>query len=151
MRHFDLTIELTKRPNLTCLNHHFSNLEHIKLPDYSSLGREKIYENIFELNPQLRSIQVPKISDYDILRMANEKLPHLERIQVWSWGFSKPYNNGTIRFKNVKRFHIEFSGTVGTVGADSIIYEFIPLEFDQLEELEFVISSLIQEKWIRFI
>lgn len=106
-----------------------------------------MYENIFKLNPQLRSIQIRDIDNVDILREASQNLHHLESIELINIerNILASDNVEKIRFTNVKRFDIEI---YDSEGVDPI---FIPLEFDQLEEMIFDCSYPKTTKWIEFI
>lgn len=137
-----------------CVDYHFPNLKHIQLPMYTVYPFEisKMYENIFDLNPQLRSIGIWHMDNYTVLREANEKLNNLESIELvcsnrWPNISSSTFNGEAIRFKNVERLLI----SLGEHNRDE--RHFIPLEFDQLEEFEFVWPSryLFANEWVEFI
>lgn len=120
---------------------HFPNLKHIQF------GVHSIYDKFFESNPQLQSIHVIGMNNFDVLRVADEKLNNLEAIELSSFNFLLFHNpnneNAVVHLKNVKRFHITLGERVRA---------FIPLKFDQLEEIEYdSVYEPITKEWIEFV
>lgn len=91
---------------------------------------------------------IRNMDNLDILHEASQKLHHLEAIELSYLGPDafRIFNGGTIRFKDVKRFHV-------SLNAFQTCKPFIiPLEFDHLEEIEFdSILKPVGEKWVEFV
>lgn len=88
------------------------------------------------------------MSNFHILRMANEKLNNLEEIELFNMddNIFDTSNGGTIQFKNVKRFNI-------TLFWEHNAPAFIPFEFHQLEDLKIESMAMLpfSNNWIEFI
>lgn len=142
---------LTMNSSSKCIDYHFPHLEYIQFSMYSNYPeiKKKIYEKIFDLNPQLRTIQISNFDNFHVLRVASQKLHNLEVIElsgfislaeresVFDWKF--------IHFKSVKRLNIKLNRY-------DVKTKYIPLKFDQLEELVILGSSTtFSERWMEFI
>lgn len=147
LRH--LNIDKISFSSSRCIDHHFPHLKHIQIPMYIDypVYKEKMYDNIFDLNPQLQSIHMWNMDSFDVLRVANDKLHNLEAIEV-SFVRNYIYNvndSSTIHFKNVKRLYVR------TYAHAQHIDNVIPLELDQLEELILGASVPMSGKWMEFV
>lgn len=135
-----------------CIEYHFPKLEHIQfsMKVHASYTKNNSYENFFELNPQLRSIHITNMINADLLRVISEKVNCLETIRLTIMGpdFFDKLVEEVIRFESVKQFYVRLA--VAKHGTPN----FIPFEFDQLEEIEFESDRTfnpVQGKWIEYI
>lgn len=149
-----------------CIDYYYPSLEHIRFPMFlKNYGRvwekyatyptyayrysaDTTYEHIFDLNPQIRSIYVTDVGNYDVLRVANEKLNNLEIIDIEFLSYNNKLhdfsNHDTIHFKSVKEFCVELNA--GEPG-------FIPFEFYVLEKLHLYgyYKHTMKNRWIEFV
>lgn len=137
--------------NSKCIDYyHFPHLDHIKFPMYSDASphkmetKNKMYEHIFNLNTQLRSIHITDYNSNDILRVASKKLKNLESIELTTFCEYATDNDETFRFENVKKFYI--------TSRMNELPNHPPFDSDQLEEMKIETrSNTINEKWIELI
>lgn len=117
---------------------HFPHLTDVSFPGEITRTRNnskdhEFYNNLFDLNPQIRNVVSLYIYDFDLFRVTSEKMQNLETLNLM-FEMSRDYvprNVTPIHFKNVKKSYIQFCGFQGH---NSIV-------FDQLEEMDFVCDA----------
>lgn len=131
VRYLNLHPLLYIEPRL--FNYHLQYLEHIECSIYPmSKTLFGMNTTFFDLNPQIRSIKILKVDTIEI-------------DDITSFEYSEEFNSKTIHFRNVKRFYISFHFWTRDCPT------FIPLEFDQLEEMMLCRRSGGTKQWIEFI
>lgn len=139
-----LFIKSAKLSSLKCFEHHFPHLEHIHLEMNSCLlsKKEKTVEMFFHLNPQIQSVQVRCIENLRFLHLIS-KLKNITNLE-----FSMLVNaDNRVDYEKIKSIHFK---SVKTCSLQTTKANYLPILFDELEELEIRIN-LMSNEFIRFI
>lgn len=142
-----LDMEHSKFTSLKLFEHHFPHLENIAFHVFAKHQQNiTLYEKFFQLNPQIRSIEVIGINNINLFRLLSEQLTNIENFVflVDFVNFVKTIgaSDGIIHFKSVKKCKI-FDFYLSSQNP-------FPVMFDNLEELE--VRNLLQnENTIQFI
>lgn len=118
--------------------------------DFNLSGELSSYEEIFEFNPQISIFEAFNIPSRRFLRLANEKLKHLEYIRVSFHlpGILLEAENDIIHFATVKRCHLDFRYSLDSSGVNGS--ENIPFVFDQLEGM-YITDFPLTDTYLEFI
>lgn len=131
--------------SLKCFEHHFSHLEniHLDMNSHRLSKNEKKLEKFFDLNPQIRSVQVRCIENLQFLHLISRKLKNIENLEIsMLLNADNEANN-----KKIKSIHLK---SVKKCSLQIATAKNLPISFDELEELEIRIN-LISNEFIRFI
>lgn len=135
----DLTMNRTPP---SCFAYHFPHLKEFNL---DAIVKEEW--KVFELNPQLRRIQINKMYNIEHLRRISETLQNLEFVK---FGIEFPLprnpdeaNKELIHFRNVKRCELD----IGLRNSNQL--DIIPFVFDDIEEMN-IRSWYMLDNWIAF-
>lgn len=137
VQNFDLSfIELNG--SLSC----FPYLESLDPPLYWLKNKSHLphFKETLELNPQLKHLFMVRHDDWDILKTLNEIRPDFESLEIWGLDFSPL--DVPLRFANMKVFKCRMGSSI-----ERELINRIPLEFGNLEEIEFE-SKELTGHWI---
>lgn len=131
--------------NLNTFNVSFPESE-----DFNLSGELNSYAEIFDYNPQISIFEAFNIPSRRFLRLANEKLKHLEYIRASFHlpGILLEAEDDTIHFETVKSCHLDFRYSFDSNGING--NENIPFVFDQLEEM-YITDFPLTDTYLEFI
>lgn len=114
----------------------------------NTLTKSQIY-TILRLNPQIQSLDIGLASDgheLELYRQVNQILPALERLNLcWDMHSFKYHDNKIVTFKHLKSLVLDFRFNSFSGG------RVLPLQFDQLIELEINHIPILTTEWMDFI
>ena len=127
---------------------HFPHLVHLTIPQWKD-SQKDLLKKTLELNPQIRHISISHFLNWEIFETLNKFLPDIESLEIID-GIITIYDESTvpIRFANLKVLKWKTKHTE---------VDQVPLEFENLEEIEFDhsqhtnfwIKTMMQNKKLR--
>lgn len=124
---------------LLSLRRQYEHLENVAFYETVSTGENINFRPVFELNPQIRSLELPRFPSHDLLQVINDSLPNLESLSVscYPLNYLHSYENGqNVHLINVKRF------TISLPWQSPETLDHFPITFENLESLEVASSRL---------
>lgn len=121
------------------LSHLSSSLKHFTVPRLwgSNYTTFDLFEQTLMLNPQITHLSIPDCNYWHIVQKLNELRPDIEHLEFSHLAFwvYQVRRSQTLRFTNMKVFKCKASSILLPHEAHSM--DRIPLEFGNLEEIEF--------------
>lgn len=120
---------------------HFPHLERLEIEN-GPRSNLPLFEKMLELNPQIRHLSLSTAVHLNVLKVVNKFLPAIESLDMENCEFDGPgKETEPLRFTTLKVLKSRLRG----VTRENIVQ--VPLEFGNLEEIEFASKEYIND-WI---